>query len=328
MRYDPTRSAVQRQLRGMGCESYELGVLTERGMLLRTWSAEEVLRALDWLKRENRSGANIYVRADRERSSRLVLIDDLNRDALARLRVSDHAPAVVVQTSPGNWQAWVKLDEDTPSQVRTEVARILCREYGGDPASADAQHFGRLAGFTNRKPRYIDERGLSPFVLLDSYGGKPAPGALELVDDAMRELAKAKAVAAAVQRAAAQMPSADTADDLGQWYCRLWQHLESEFGADFDASRADWLIAVRLYRRGHSYQDVAHIIGQYSPGIDGRKAGHTEDYVQRTAGKAEIWHELQRTGVDYRDVAPKLLDLARERAAHRDSSHTPPPALR
>ncbi len=318
MRYDPTRSAVQRQLRGMGCESYELGVLTERGMLLRTWSAEEVLRALDWLKRENRSGANIYVRADRERSSRLVLIDDLNRDALARLRVSDHAPAVVVQTSPGNWQAWVKLDEDTPSQVRTEVARILCREYGGDPASADAQHFGRLAGFTNRKPaRIID--GRPQFVLLRRALTKAqliaVPKGLTSPQDGPRAVLMGKV-------------RVGDADALSRHVSVLHARLRERFGERYDASRADWLIAVRLYRRGHSYQDVAHIIGQYSPGIDGRKAGHTEDYVQRTAGKAEIWHELQRTGVDYRDVAPKLLDLARERAAHRDSAHTPPPALR
>lgn len=328
MRYDPTRSAVQRQLKGMACSSFEIGVLTERGMLLRTWSAADVLKSLDWLKRENRAGANVYVRADREQPSRLVLIDDLTRETLARLRAGDHAPAVVVQTSPANWQAWIKLEEDEPDQVRAEIARFLCREYGGDPNSADAQHFGRLSGFTNRKPQHVDELGLAPFVLLESYAGKPAPGALELADAARRELAKAKAVAAAVQRAAVQMPGADAADVLGEWYCRLWNYLEGEFGKDFDASRADWVIAVRLYKRGHSYDDVARVIGEYSPGIDDRKSGHVEDYVTRTAGKAEIWWELEKSGARYEDVTRKLLDLARERAAERaaGTAHTAAPS--
>lgn len=329
--YDPTRTAVQRQLKGMGCTSFEVGVLSERGMLLRTWSAQEILKALDWLKRENRAGANIYVRANREQPSRLVLIDDLTRDALAQLRAGDHAPAVVVQTSPANWQAWIKLDENVPDQVRTEIARFLCRTYGGDPASADAGHFGRLAGFTNRKPKYLDAAGLSPFVLLESYAGRPAPGALELVDAVHRELARLKQVAAAVQRAAAHMPSTEQASELGEWYRRLWEYLEGEFGITFDASRADWLIAVRLYRRGHSYDDVAGLIGQYSPGLDDRKAGHVEDYIERTVGKAEIWCELERAGARYEDVAKDLLGLARQRAAERAqdySAHTPPPALR
>lgn len=324
--YDPTRSAVQKQLKGMGCDSFEIGVLTERGMLLRTWNASEILKSLDWLKRENHSGANIYVRADREKPSRLVLIDDLTRDALAKLRASEHAPAVVVQTSPANWQAWIKLDEDEQDQIRREIARLLCREYGGDENSADAQHFGRLAGFTNRKPKHLDAMGQYPFVLLESYNGQPASGALELADAGRQELAKAKAVAVAVQRAAVRMPTAGAADELGDWYNSLCRYLSSEFGANFDASRADWIIAVRLFKRGHTYSDVARIISEYSPGIDDRKAGHVDDYVQRTAGKAEIWCELESTGASYNDVARKLPDLARQRATERaDEMNTLPP---
>ncbi|WP_373870935.1 DNA-primase RepB domain-containing protein, partial [Aeromonas caviae] len=33
-------------------------------------------------------------------------------------------------------------------------ARRLAREYDADPASADSHHYGRLAGFTNQKPKH------------------------------------------------------------------------------------------------------------------------------------------------------------------------------
>ena len=47
------------------------------------------------------------------------------------------------------------------------AARKLAERFGGDPGAADWRHFGRLAGFTNRKRAYRDaETGLHPFVKL------------------------------------------------------------------------------------------------------------------------------------------------------------------
>jgi hypothetical protein len=41
------------------------------------------------------------------------------------------------------------------------------------------------------------------------------------------------------------------------------------------------------------------------------------DYVTRTAGKAEIWCELEREGAVYADVSHQLLEKAQQRAAER-----------
>lgn len=45
-------------------------------------------------------------------------------------------------------------------------------KYGGDKDSADWRHYGRLAGFTNQKPDYVNKIGKRPFVLLRSNSGK------------------------------------------------------------------------------------------------------------------------------------------------------------
>ena len=39
----------------------------------------------------------------------------------------------------------------------------MAARYGGGPKSIDWRHFGRLAGFTNRKPQYADKAGRYPF---------------------------------------------------------------------------------------------------------------------------------------------------------------------
>lgn len=324
--HDRTRSVVARQLRGMGAALYDIGVRhPERGMLNREWNATEILYALDWLKRENFKGCDVYVRPARSGSSRLVLMDDLDPAMLRKLQAGPYAAAVTVQTSPGNYQAWVKLDAEAPADVRREIAQHLAREFDADLNSADAAHFGRLAGFTNRKPQHADAIGRSPFVLLESYNGVPALAAAELVQlariaiDAERE--QARRMAAHVQQEARGLPTAAAGvldgRELSGWYKELWKGLMAQFGNDFDASRADWMAAVAMFRKGYLFQAVADAIATHSPGIQDRKGSGTADYVTRTAGKAEIWHELRAQGVEYADIADNLLALAKGRAASR-----------
>jgi hypothetical protein len=42
----------------------------------------------------------------------------------------------------------------------------LAQRYQADPSAADWRRFGRLPGFTNCKPKYLQSNGLYPYVLL------------------------------------------------------------------------------------------------------------------------------------------------------------------
>jgi hypothetical protein len=54
------------------------------------------------------------------------------------MRTNGHESCVVLQTSPGNLQAWIHVSA-TPLEpaVATEIGRELARLYRGDPASVD-----------------------------------------------------------------------------------------------------------------------------------------------------------------------------------------------
>ena len=52
------------------------------------------------------------------------------------------------------------------------AAKELAKRFGGDLSSADWRHFGRLAGFTNRKPERLLPNGLAPFVRLRQCEGR------------------------------------------------------------------------------------------------------------------------------------------------------------
>ena len=106
-----------------------------------------------------------------------ILVDDLDQDALDRLKVDALKPNVVIRTSKDNYQAWITIsEEEVAPEIASAVAKILAKRCGGDPGSTDAQHLGRLPGFTNRKNEYWTEKGY-PFTGLHgevSLGVPPA----------------------------------------------------------------------------------------------------------------------------------------------------------
>src|SRR5712692_4654049 len=93
------------QLEALGTKCFDIGVKRiDDAMILREgWGAKQVLKSLLWLRRENLNRGHIYVRPHG-----LSLVDDLKTAAVARMKREGFELAVVVETSPGNFQAWLK----------------------------------------------------------------------------------------------------------------------------------------------------------------------------------------------------------------------------
>jgi hypothetical protein len=77
----------------------------------------------------------------------------------------------VVETSAGNFQAWLKHAIVFPKLIGAFVAQTLAGRYDADPSAADWRRFGRLPGFTNCKPKY--RKADSLFL---SFGSAATPG--------------------------------------------------------------------------------------------------------------------------------------------------------
>ena len=115
------------------------------GMLkIQGWGAKQVLKSLLWLRRENFNRGHIYVRPAGRHG--LSLVDDLKTDALARMKAAGFAPAAVIETSPGNLQAWLKHGETLDEVASTRAAKLLAERFGGDPGSADWRHSAASPG--------------------------------------------------------------------------------------------------------------------------------------------------------------------------------------
>ncbi|MEM6837883.1 MAG: MobQ family relaxase [Cyanobacteria bacterium P01_C01_bin.120] len=315
---DRTYIAVSRQLKGMGADRYDIGVLLppnkdgDRKMLRRFWTAEQLSerapetgqrKKLAWLKSQNRKGADIYVRPDPRAGNNhgLILIDDLEGFKWeAQLERDGLKPAVVTQTSDGNRQAWIRVsDRSLDSATATQTAKLLAaryRDYGADPASADWMHYGRLAGFTNQKGEHVRKDGRQPFVLLEKYNGKTAAQGAQLLQEARLQVEATKLAQTSLSSAEAIVVPENTPSEkaisLRDWYERNWDKFRASLGDD--DSRVDFHMCQAAMRRGHSDNTVAWALRYGSHDLETRKAGHVNDYVDRTVRKARAWLEVQR----------------------------------
>jgi len=257
---------------------FDIGVLRPSGwMLLREkWNAEDIDAALTWLRRENARGAHIFVRPHGAHA--LSLIDDLNAENIDRMMDHGFQPAVVIETSPGNFQVWLNHGQTISDRTfSTQAAKELARRFGGDSSSADWRHFGRLAGFTNRKPTRRLRNGMSPFVRMRGSEGRIYSAAREFLEE-VKSLAKTFGVERTAWTTARFSLTEDSVRPLAEF------HRDPRY--DGDMHRADMAWAVHAASRGLPKQQIRDEILN-ARDLSKKGAPRRQfDYAQRTAIKA------------------------------------------
>jgi hypothetical protein len=191
-------------------------------------------------------------------------------------------PALVVETSLGNFQAWVNHGEVLSKKLSTLAARLLSQRFQGDPSSADWRHFGRLAGFTNRKEKHRREDGLSPFVKLIEASGAVYPQSGAFVAQ-LRETYEM-----------ARRTPARHASDIRPTQCGPLRTI-----ADFrqrpeyqqDGNRIDMAYAIYALSHGVAEDSVRAAIGSRDLDHKGPQK-RQDDYIERTIQKA--WTAIRR----------------------------------
>ena len=275
----------------MGAEVFEFGLFKlepdepngEPPMLPRTWDAAGLMRSIPWLRLQNSQGRNIYVRPQGEHS--LSLVDDLTRDAVEQMKRAGFQPAAVIETSPGNYQAWLKHPERLSKDLGTAVARALARQFGGDMGAADWRHFGRLAGFTNRKPKYQGPDGLFPFVRVIEATGVTYPEAERFLAGVRCEMEQATRMKADRSRSAFSAPRFNSPLKSIDAY-----RDNPVYGGD--GTRVDLAYALYALSHGVSEADLQTALASRDLSHKGNERRQRE-YVQRTINKAVLLIKTQ-----------------------------------
>jgi hypothetical protein len=275
---DITPSQVRRQLTAMACDYFDIGILRPEGrMFLReAWTVSQIEKAIQRLRRENAHGAHIFVRPHGAHA--LSLVDDLSVDAIARMTDAGFQPALVVETSPHNFQIWLNHGGILGRDVSSWAAKELAKRFGGDLSSADWRHFGRLAGFTNRKPERLLTNGLAPFVRLRLCEGEIYEAAHEFLEQAKSLTEKSVFVKRSELILSRLASTQNPVRSLAEF------HHNSRYAGDLH--RADMAWALYAASRGLSEQEIRD---QILRARDLSKKGRIQrqfSYAERTAIKA------------------------------------------
>ena len=310
-----TAQAIRRQLAAMPHDLYLVRLIhcqTRRAFPgERLWTAAQLTHpaTIRFLRVRNREGCDVYIHPyaeDRNSGYILVDLDDTGPAVIETMLAAGHEPCVVLQTSPGNLQAWVQVSA-TPVQaaVASHVGKHLAAIYGGDLASTDWRHLGRLAGFTNQKPQRRNGRGCSPWVkVMHTHAGLAAQGAA-LLQTAARCLSSPSSLgqsprlpipAPTLTSATDSTSTTDAAKIYVSWLHRL--RILERFPQP-DWSIADKWIAKELLQRGTPAPQVATILRGGSPGFP-RQHSHPDDYLRRTLARAA--QELETRPFPGRDL--------------------------
>ena len=310
-----TMQAIRRQLAAMPHDLYLVRLIHSQTRRAfpgeRLWTAAQLTHpaTVRFLRVRNREGCDVYIHPFAEnRNPGYILVDlDCTDPAVVEtMRAVGHEPCVVLQTSPGNLQAWVHVSA-TPIEaaVASQIGKQLAHLYGGDLGSTDWRHLGRLAGFTNRKPQRRNRRGDSPWVKVRHAHNGLASQSAALLETAERawdgpsNLAQSPHLpltAVPPTRAAGTAATVAAATVYAGWLHRL--RILERFPQP-DWSIADKWIAKELLLRGTPAPQVVTILRDGSPGFP-RQHSCPDDYLRRTLACAA--RELQARPFPGRDL--------------------------
>ncbi len=260
-------------------------ILDKKGGMTRGFSPDELEAHMPEMLRFQRCGENLYytpLSDDRHH----ILIDDMTRDSLKKLQEDGFRPAVILESSPGNFQCLLtipRLGTEFDRDVGNRITERLNREYG-DKNLCGCIHPHRAPGFENRKPKHRREDGSFPQVMLLFAERRECGKALALARRIDREYVEA-AEKRKAERRTFQPPDLRPGDPAAAYYAHLEnirRHLTIE-----DYSRVDAMIALRLRSNGHSREAVEETIRACAPTIRDLQTGRNwQRYAERTADYA------------------------------------------
>jgi len=261
-------------------------ILDKKDGATNGFTPEEMLTHMPGMLRLQQRGENIYYTPLSENRHH-ILIDDMTRESLEKLYADGFRPAVVLESSPGNYQCVLtipKLQSPHDRDVGNRITERLNREYG-DKKLSGCIHPHRAPGFGNLKPKHRREDGSFPKVKLLKAEKRECAKALELSRRIEREYAEADKVRKAYHAPPAA-PRAWRPGDAASAYYAHYENIRKHMNVE-DFSRVDAMIALRLRATGHSQQTVAEAVRECGPSIREKNEGRNwQRYAERTAAYA------------------------------------------
>lgn len=300
----------------------------ERGIVTDGFSAAEIREKLPYLQKLDDSGKNLYFTPISDNKNH-ILIDDMSKERLEKLIEDGHAPVIVLETSPGNYQAIInipKIDAQYNHQVSNMLMKELNAQYG-DAKISGVVHPHRMPSTHNHKGKYRADDGSSPVVRIIAADGGICQKTRELAV-ALHDKAIKKDQQLDVKMKNRAMSYGDMPGDTVSAYFSHVKNILVHVREPINWNQVDSMAALRLYATGHDLGAIQSAIEAGAPQIrpeDMRSNHQWPDYAKRTTKYVESLRGQQQLdqlrpkflGYWYYLEGRKLRDKTQERGIQR-----------
>lgn len=243
---------------------------------------DEVEKHLGFWWARNMEGFNVFVapasHADGSYAP-LVFIDDISEQTLQQMTADNCVPAILIESTPNNFQGWVQLDaEGLSASDILNTQRYLTQRYGLDAGAHGATQNGRLAGYRNVKSSYAHKKIYTK--LVHAYEN---PVTLNITETSNTPKST-------------QFENLRVRNQNFKKYSRTSKldlisiYSDVQSSGRTSQSEIDWHFCLHAFRAGFEVNQVTHGIMQFSHDIVTRKGSteRAEQYAFYTAQKAFV----------------------------------------
>lgn len=267
---------------------YEMGVYQEavsdndRGAV---WAVDPIENTTAYLKAMNAQGKHIFIRPTFDKEPHFMMCDDLDQkqlDTQHKIEGKWKPGRLVVESSPGNYQVWIKSDRP----LSVEEKKHWLQKMNSDPGASPLHRWGRAPGFRNRKSKYQTKKGypLSRLVWVDWKNRAKIPR-VEIVPEIDKDGSKSKAFKGVNRQFSGSSLPFRVSYDKG------------------DESATDFAYALALLRRGVNRCEVEQRIKDERTNWDNHKGeSRIHAYLKKTLDRAEAVIDNGRYEITVKDT--------------------------
>ena len=297
--FNRTYIAMQKQMEIMGGNEFEVSVTTMKGHgKTRLWSKDEVLNAVDWLKRENARGSHVFIKPADQKNNGLVYLSDLNKNQINEMKSKGLEPALLLEDQPNCYDAWIRLSSN---EIRPEIAPIV-RKQIRSMISGDSYHIfksiqGSLAGFTNKFYKSESKGRRNPYILVRESSGKVASSGAHIINASITQYNQSLAHNMQQNRLEASINVQDTnyrRDPVIEYRQRL-KYFIDKYQDNIMLAKADFLISKSMAKQGYKPDAIKKALEEASPEYPYQKLEKKGDlYIQQTVNNASNHKDVKK----------------------------------
>jgi hypothetical protein len=245
-----------------------------------------------FLKAANARGSNIYLSVyaftRNERTENAVtdtadrIFLDFDQPGAYENFRKDYEPSIVINTSPGKHQCFLRLSEPVNKLEAKAIAKALAQQYNAD-STFDLARIFRLPGFRNRKYQERPLVTISEFNPDIVYAAYNLPAELSKVSAMQREKKDIPNIIPRQNNSTAGFSESRSRYD----YQHFLEKAPAKHNGEKDYSSADMAYAIYRLGQGDDNQTVIQEILQSSPGLSSRKGAGIENYLNKTVSRAK-----------------------------------------